>query len=173
MLCFQSSAFGMGLRSFVALPVEKEGSVWRGVVSHDKDANTNQLTANLAYGIDHKKTLLLGVPYQLSTSDDKQLGDVSVLYRQLVSQVDEPEGTRRLGLLGGMVIPTDSSRDTAFQAGAVATWFRERNEWDIDALYQFGTGDRRDAARYDLSWQHRLAPAVYPEWGIQSEWYGV
>tara|TARA_R110002072_G_scaffold299400_1_gene474830 strand:- start:732 stop:1454 length:723 start_codon:yes stop_codon:yes gene_type:complete len=172
-LCFQSSALGMGLRSFVALPVEKGGTVLRGVVSHDSETNINQLTANLAYGIDHKKTLLFGVPYRLSSSDTKQLGDFSLLYRQILSQVDDPKGTRRIGLLGGAVIPTDSSRDGAFQAGTVATWFRDKNEWDIDALYQRGTGDRQDSARYDLSWQHRLIPAVYPEWGIQSEVYGV
>ena len=172
-LCFQSSALGMGLHSFVALPVEKGGTVLRGVVSHDNESNVNQLTANLAYGIDHRKTLLFGVPYRLSSSDDKKLGDFSLLYRQVVSQIDEPKGTRRLGLLGGAVIPTDSSRDGAFQTGAVATWFRDENEWDIDALYQRGTDDRQASARYDLSWQHRLMPAVYPEWGIQSELYGV
>ena len=61
------------------------------------------------------------------------------------------EGTSRLGLLGGVVIPTDSDRDARLQAGAVATFYRQRHEWDLDALWIEGLGDANDSARYDIS----------------------
>jgi len=40
-------------------------------------------------------------------------------------------------------------------------------------LYQAGLDQRKDSGRYDLSWQYRLAPAVYPDWGIATEWNSV
>jgi hypothetical protein len=29
---------------------------------------------------------------------------------------------------------------------------------------------RPDGARYDVSWQYRMTPAEYPDWGLVSEW---
>lgn len=166
-------ACGMGLRSFVALPVEKDGAVVRLSFIHADDADTDLLVTSAAWGISASQTLLFGIPYRLSPAGDNRLGDASVLYRHLVVQQDELHGTFRLGLLGGAIIPTDNDRDAALQAGFVTTWFRKRHEVDVDALFQAGTGDRPDSGRYDISWQYRLTPAERPEWGISQEWNSV
>ncbi len=164
----------MGLRSFVALPVEKGGKVVRLQLQRNRDTNTDTFVANLAWGIDHKKTLLFGLPYRLSPGGKNQTGDLSVLYRHITWQDDTHEGSQRLGLLAGAIIPTDNDKNTAWQAGAVYTKYIGRHEWDVDALYQVGTGDRLDTGRYDLSWQYRLSPSIYPEWGSPSaEWDSV
>jgi hypothetical protein len=108
----------MGLRSFVALPVEKGGTVVRATVEHNTDADTTHAGVNVGYGINHRQTLLFGMPYRLSSGDGDRSGDVSALLRQIVLQSDTVSGTNRLGLLAGFVIPTDSDRDEAAQAGA-------------------------------------------------------
>ncbi len=159
----------MGLRSFVALPVEKEGTVVRFQLERARDADTDTFISNAAYGLNAKQTVLLGMPYRLSPAGNNRQGDVSLLFRQMVQQHDSHSGTRRLGLLAGVVAPTESDRDAAVQAGFVYTRFKDRHELDIDALYQLGTGKRNDSGRYDLSWQYRLTPAERPDWGIASE----
>ena len=169
----QPLAQGMGLRAFVALPVEKGGGVLRGTVEHTADTDSNRFMLNAAYGISHQQTLLFGVPYRLSPGGSDRLGDIGALYRHTVLQLDTPQGTDRLGLLAGVVVPTGGRRDEAAQAGAVFTHFRGRNELDLDVLYQQGFGDRANAARYDLSWQYRVRPSEYPEWGIPHESYLV
>jgi hypothetical protein len=159
----------MGLRSFVALPVEKEGSVVRLAFEHAEDSGTDILTTSVAYGISSKQTLLLGIPYRFSPSGGDRQGDLSVLYRHTVWQEDTFSGTRRLGLLGGVIIPTEDDRDSAAQAGFVFTHVKNRHEIDIDALYQVGSNNRSDSGRYDMSWQYRLSPTEYPDWGIKPE----
>jgi len=168
-----SGAWAMGLRSFVALPLEKGGTVLRLFGAYNFDSDVNVLTTNLAYGISGKQTLFLGLPYRLSPSGGNRLSDLNVLYRHVVWQMDDDVGTSRLGFLGGVVVPTDGDRDLRVQAGAVATFFRKRYEWDLDALWVQGTGNASNAARYDISWQYRLTPDTYPEWGAASEWDGV
>jgi hypothetical protein len=153
LLGLPSLASAMGLRTFVALPVEKGGKVMRFQLLSNQDTDTDTFITSLAYGIDHKQTLLMGLPYRLSPGGNDQTGDMSLLYRYIVWQDDQPTGTQRLGLLGGVIAP---------------------NEWDIDYLYQAGNGNRADTARYDVSWQHRLSPATYPDWGApDSEWDSV
>lgn len=168
-----SGAWAMGLRSFVALPLEKGGTVLRFFDEYNLDRDVNILSTNLAYGISGKQTLFFGLPYRLSPSGGDRLSDLNVLYRHIVWQVDDDIGTSRLGLLGGVVVPTDSGRDLRVQAGAVATFFRRRHEWDLDVLWVQGTGNAPNSARYDISWQYRLTPAAYPEWGAATEWDGV
>ncbi len=163
----------MGLRSFVALPVEKGGAVIRLSFEHTEDADTDILTTSTAYGINVRQTLLFGFPYRLSPAGDNRQGDLSLLYRHIIVQGDSLSGTNRLGLLGGVVIPTDDDRDLVIQAGFVFTHFKNRHEIDIDTLYQAGLDNRPDSGRYDLSWQYRLSPTEYPEWGISQEWYSV
>ncbi len=163
----------MGLRSFVALPLEKNGTVLRLMDVYNFDRETNALTTNLAYGISGKQTLFFSLPYRSSPSGPDRLGDLNLLYRHIVWQVDENDGTSRLGLLGGIVIPTDHRRDFQVQAGAVATFYRQRHEWDLDILWLQGMDNAPNAARYDVSWQYRLTPAHYPEWGQASEWDAV
>lgn len=164
------NATAMGIRAFVALPIEQGGTVLRVIDEYNTDTERHVLAANLAYGLSAKQTLFLGLPYRLSSGRGDRLGDRSVLYRQIVWQRDNQQGTSRLGLLGGAVLPTDSDRDPRIQAGAVATFFRQRYEWDLDALWIQGLGDAKDSARYDIAWQYRLSPAEHPDWGIGSEW---
>jgi len=170
LLLLTTSTLAMGIRSFVALPIEKGGTVVRLVAVHNTESNLNILNTNLAYGLSAKQTLFFGLPYRLSSGNGDDLGDFSTLYRHTVWQVDDMSGTSRLALLGGAVIPTDSNRDLRLQAGAVATFFRDRYEWDLDVLWIDGLGEAPDSARYDIAWQYRLSPARYPEWGISSEW---
>lgn len=159
----------MGLRSFVALPVEKEGSVVRFLYEHTKDANTDNLVTSAAYGLSSYQTLLLSMPYRLSPSGDDRQGDISVLYRHIIWQKDTFEGTKRLGLLGGGIVPTDGKRGSALQTGFVYTYFKEKNEIDVDVLYQEGLDNRLNTARYDISWQYRLSPIKRPTWGLSQE----
>ncbi len=163
-------ASAMGIRSFVALPIESGGTVVRLVDEHIADTEVNRLIGNLAYGISAKQTLFLGLPYRLSSGQGDRLGDLSLLYRHIVWQEDTMQGTSRMGLLGGAVLPTDSARDEHLSLGAVATFYRQRHEWDLDLLWFEGTGEAKDRARYDIAWQYRLSPAEHAEWGIGSEW---
>lgn len=169
-VAFGPASWSMGVRSFVALPIEKGGTVLRGQLERNRDAGRETAAASLAYGLSGKQTLLLGVPYRVSPGGGDRWGDVSVLYRHIVRQIDGPGRTSRLGLLGGAVLPTDGDRDAAVQAGAVATFHRGRYAWDLDVVYQPGIETRPDSARYDFSWQYRVTPAEYPDWGLASEW---
>ncbi len=167
--CLSQSLHAAGLRSFIALPVDKGGTVLRFQLEHARDSDVDKLLTGVAYGFSAKKTLLLGMPYRLSPAGKNRQGDVSVLFRQIIQQKDFLNGTGRLGLLGGAIIPTDKDRDAALQAGAVYTQYKGRYEVDLDALYQSGTASRPDAARYDVSWQYRLLPTERPDWGIAKE----
>jgi len=170
LVTLSQTSLAMGLRSFVALPVDKGGQVLRLQLQRNFDADIDRAIASLAWGISGRSTLLFGLPYRLSPGGSDQLGDLSFLYRHTVWQVDAPGTTSRLAWLGGVVIPTDNNRNAAVQAGAVATFYRGRYEWDLDVLYQAGQGNRPNSGRYDVSWQYRLTPAEYPEWGLASEW---
>lgn len=170
MTLFPSAANSMGIRSFVALPLEKGGTVLRFLGERNLDQNINVLNTNAAYGISGHQTLFFGIPYRVSPSVSNRLGDASLLYRHTTWQVDTRRGTSRLALLGGAVLPTETDRDAGIQAGAVATFYRKRYEWDIDALWQQGLDNRLNTGRYDLAWQYRLSPETFPEWGIASEW---
>ena len=168
-LSLVSNADAMGLRSFVALPVDKGSAVVRLTFEREKDIDTNTLTASAAYGIDEKRTLLLGLPYRLSPAGNNRYGDLSVLYRQIIWREDSLSGTNRFGFLGGAIVPSDKNRDAAAQVGFVFTHFKYRNEIDADIVYQAGIDNRPSSARYDLSWQHRIRPVEYPDWGIVPE----
>ena len=159
----------MGLRSFVALPIEKGGSVLRFQNIYASQSEVDLFVTSFAYGIDAKQTLLVGMPYRLKPSEGERQGDVSLLYRYMLVQDDNFEGTSRLGLLGGVIIPTFSERDYAGQAGFVYTYFRDRHEIDVDLLYKKGFDARLDSGSYDVSWQYRLFPPIRDDWGISQE----
>jgi len=159
----------MGLRVFVALPLEQGGIVLRGQNVENLSGDRNIAIANFAYGITGNQTLLLGIPYRLSPSGDNRTGDLSALYRYTALQNDFPEGSIRVGLLIGGLIPTNSHSDGAVQAGTVATFYKGRHELDFDAVYAQAFGRSPDRALYDISYQFRLAPAEYPE-TLSSEW---
>jgi hypothetical protein len=173
LLVTTNNVYGMGLRSFVALPVEKMGGVMRLSVEHNQDNDTNTLLTSAAYGLSAKQTLLLGIHYRLSPAGTNRQGDISALYRHNLWQKDSISGTNRFSVLAGATIPTKSSRDFAGQAGFVYTRFYNRHEIDIDALFKLGIDNRPDSGLYDLSWQYRLSPTEHPVWGIANEIYSI
>ena len=166
-------AGAMGIRSFVALPVDKGGWVSRFQYMRNFDSDVSTFITSGAYGLTGKDTLLFGLPYRLAPSGSNRLGDFSALYRHTLWQEDTEFSTKRLALLAGGVLATDSERDSAVQLGLVTTFFHDRNGLDIDFLYRKGLGSRIDDGRYDVSWQYRLSPLEYPEWGFTTEWYSV
>jgi hypothetical protein len=159
----------MGLRSLVALPVDKGGSVVRFTLESANKANTDYLITSAAYGISADQTLLLGLPYRIEPDGKDRTGDLSVLYRHISWREDKRDGTNRLGLLVGALLPSQTDDSSAVQAGLVFTHFKNRNEIDSDLLYRFGKNDRLDSARYDISWQYRLRPTRRPAWGLVPE----
>ena len=163
------SASSMGLRSFVALPVDLDGYVVRFSYEHLTGGDKDTFVTSAAYGFTHDKTLLFGIPYNTSSGHGDSFGDLSALYRHTILQDDFFSGTSRLALLGGAIVPSDNERDPAVQAGFVYTFFEDRHEFDVDVLYQAGIDNRPDSGRYDASWQYRLSPSLHPEWGIASE----
>ena len=171
---FINASLAMGLRSLVALPVEKGGGVLRVAILGTEESERETITTALAYGINAQQTLLMGLPYRVSSAThssqkNNRLGDMSLLYRHLVVQQDSRPGTNRFGLLAGALIPTEQDNELAIQGGFVFTHFKRRHEIDIDAVYQAGQNDRLDSGRFDLSWQYRLSPQSYPDWGIPQQ----
>lgn len=164
-----ATSYAMGLRSFVALPVDKGGTVLRLTLETEQDTDIDRLTASAAYGLSANQTILLGFPYQLSPPGNNRQGDLSALYRHVLWRQDTDSGTTRTGLLGGLIAPTESNRDSAIQLGMVYTRFIDRHELDLDLLYQSGMDNRPDSGRYDLSWQYRLSPSIRPDWGLPTE----
>lgn len=158
----------MGLRSFVALPINQGGVVTRLVIDEVPTTNNDRLTTNAAYGIDGTQAVFLAVPYRLSSGSGDRLGDVSLLYRKNFWQDIDSADSSRVGFLIGGVVPTDSDRDPLASIGLVATRIDDRHEWDADILWQQGIDDALNTLRYDLSWQYRVYPHEYPEWGLSS-----
>ena len=170
---FIANAFAMPIRSFVALPLEQGGMIFRLQDLETLNSNKNVAIANFAYGITGKQTLLFGIPYRLSPSGRNRSGDLSVLYRYTAWQKDFKDGTYRLGLLGGGLIPTTNASDGSAQGGAVATFYKGRHELDFDALWAEGFGKSPNRTQYDVSYQFRLSPAQYPDSGLVSQWNAV
>ncbi len=168
-----SQTYAMGLRSFVALPINTGGGVVRFLNDYNFDANTDVFISALAYGISPKQSLFFALPTRLNPTGARRLGDFSALYRHTLFQKDNANGTNRLGFLGGFVLPTSSTRDSAAQAGFVFTRYHNRYEIDVDALYQKGFDNRGDSGRYDVSWQYRINPKILPEWGISNQLFTV
>jgi len=174
-LCaYSANLFAMGLRSFVALPLEQGGIVLRLQDIDNLQSDRNIAIANIALGITGKQALLFGMPYRLSPSGLNRSGDISFLYRYTAWQQDYAGGSNRIGLLGGGLIPTNKTSNGGIQVGAVATFYKGRHELDVDGLW--GEGFRRkspDRAQYDISYQFRITPAEYPESGLSAEWDAV
>jgi hypothetical protein len=168
-LLASSSLNAMGLRSLVALPVDKGGTVIRFTLESANEEDRDDLATSVAYGISAQQTLLLALPYRIEPEGRDRTGDFSVLYRHISWREDSFTGTNRLGLLIGALLPSQSGNDAAAQAGLVFTHFKNRNEIDADILYRSGSDDRPDSARYDISWQYRLRPAKRPDWGLVPE----
>jgi len=78
-----------------------------------------------------------------------------------------------LGLLGGALIATNKKSDGGGQLGGVATFYRGRHEVDFDGIWGQGFGRSPSRSQYDISYQFRLTPKVYPEIGLSPELYSV
>lgn len=171
----------MGLRSLVALPLDKYGYVIRFLYVHATNSNSDNFISSAAYGLNNKQALLFSMPYKVAPSDEQVFSELSTLYRHTVIQDDFFSGTSRLALLTGAIIPISASasdpsnkhRDPAIQVGFVYTFFKNRHAFDFDTLYQAGIDSRPNSGRYDISWQYRLSPSIYPDWGIAPEIYMV
>jgi len=168
-LLYVQNVKSMGLRAFVALPIDKHGYVLRFSYEHLKSGDRDNFITSIAYGFSSYQALLIGIPYKVKPVDIDGLGDFSVLYRHIIIQNDFFSGTSRLTLLAGAIVPSDKDRNPAVQTGLVYTFFKDRYEFDIDILYQAGVDNRLDSGRYDISWQYRLSPSLYPDWGIEPE----
>ena len=107
-------------------------------------------------------------------SDEFGIADSTLLVKWRIFQDDPaPTETLRLSLVGGLQIPGDSDYtwDASNDAwdpiiGAVFSTVRGRHGFNADALWEFYTGDDRDAGasdslRYDASYLYRLSPAAY------------
>ncbi len=166
-------AYAGGLRSLVALPLEPGGIIVRlqGIGSSSPD--NISVAGTLLYGLTTRQTLILSVPYRDLETGDDGFGYVTGLYRRTVYQHDEPNATRRIAVIGGVRVPTDGDLDPQISAGLVTTIYKRRSEWDLDLVWMQGLGRSGNNARYDVSWQYRLTPAEYPEWGIPTEWQSV
>ncbi len=170
---FGHAAHAGGLRSLVALPLEPGGIITRLQVVDSSSPDNLLVSGTLLYGLTTRQTLIFNVPYRDLESGDDGFGYVTGLYRGTVYQHDEPNATRRIAVIGGIRVPTDSNLDSQISAGMVATMYRKRSEWDIDLVWMQGLGRGGNNARYDVSWQYRLTPSKYPEWGIPTEWQSV
>lgn len=170
---FGHVAHAGGLRSLVALPLEPGGIIARLQVVDSFSPDNILISGTLLYGLTTRQTLILNVPYRNLEHADDGFGYVTGLYRGTVYQHDEPNATRRIAVIGGIRVPTDGNLDTQISAGMVATMYKQRSEWDIDLVWMQGLGRGGNNARYDVSWQYRLSPPNYPEWGIPTEWQSV
>jgi len=170
-ITFSGSIFSMGIRTFVALPLEQSGMVFRLQDIGRFDSDKSVAIGNFAYGLTGKQTLFFGIPYRLTPRGKNRSGDVSALYRYTAWQKDFKDGTYRLGLLGGGLIPTNNASNGGAQGGAVTTFYQGRQELDLDALWGQGFGRSHNRARYDVAYQYRLTPSEYPESGLGPEWW--
>lgn len=162
-----------GIRSLVALPLEPGGIVGRLQLVGSSSPNNVTVAGTVIYGLTTRQALIINVPYKKLEFGDDGFEYVTALYRGMVYQRDAPNATRRIAVIGGLRLPTDSKLDPQIAAGLVATVYRQRSEWDFDLVWMEGLGRSGNNARYDVSWQYRLSPAEYPEWGIPAEWESV
>lgn len=168
-----SGVSAMGLRTFVALPVEKDGGVFRFLYDYNNDSKQRLLNVNVAYGLSSNQTFLMSIPYIYDLEGKRQLDELSFLYRNILWKDDRLSGTTRIGFLGGALLPSQDTQNTSALLGFVVTHFNERHEIDFDVLYNTGSGDKAKNVRYDLSWQYRLSPNRRPDWGLATEFNSV
>ena len=160
-----TNSYALALRSFVAMPINKNGLVLRGINAINLNNGTNNLNGEAGYGLTAKQTIFATL---IKPGLGQARGDLSLFDRIIVWQQDQKEGTNRFGLLIGPVVPMNDNTDGGVQGGGVASFYYMRNEVDIDAIWSQGFGRSPNTAQYDISWQYRIYPAVYPEWGLGS-----
>jgi hypothetical protein len=191
-----------GINTDVALPVRQGGFVLRTQVrllgadddpsSLDREVRVWVVPAVVVYGATVRTTVFGIVPYlsqrvelteggRRLTDRAEGTGDLLFLVRRTVRARDAIQRTSRLGLLGGVELPSGSdafsSHATDFLLGGVYTLQDGRHEVDADLTWKVngeGRGvDPGDEYRADLAYQFRLTPAVWPDRGSPSQVYGV
>lgn len=202
-----ASAAAAPINTDTALPVHQGELLWREQVRFLKaedatrDLEVIAVPSVLVYGFTEKFALIGIAPYLDKTfkaggveRGDSGLGDVTLLGRYQVFQLDRPGETFRAQLLGGLKFPTgkDDERDTLgrlpqpLQLGSgsydpivagVLTWQRLRWQADFDVTYKINTeaNDFRfgNTLAQDAAFQYRLWPWQLPERGVPHFVYGV
>lgn len=171
LLLYSNTAHPMALYSFVALPVETNNAVIRISDEYNDQSKINTITTSAGYGISSTQTLFMGIPTQTGVGGG--LGDISILYRHMVLQLDNFSGTNRIAALIGLIEPNATDENTKAQSGFVFTHFKNKNEIDLDVIYLPAINNNKQATRYDISWQYRLSPNNLPQWGIGKQIYSV
>ena len=190
-----------------ALPVHRGEILWREQVrflkaqATGRDLEVVAVPSVRVYGFTEKFALIGIAPYldkrlEMSGMErgDRGLGDVTLLARHQVWQVDRPGETIRAQLLGGLKLPTgrDDERDSIgrlpqpLQLGsgsydpivaAVFSWQRLRWQADFDVVYKTNTeanGFRfGNTVAHDAAFQYRVWPRSLSGSGVPSFVYGV
>ena len=179
-------ASGQGINTNVALAVAEGEGIWRSQLrwtrarddpsSLDRESDVLVSSQILLYGITPRLTALGILPILLheevevdgdAAGRDPTAGDLTLLARYIVLRDDyAPLSTRRLGLLGGMKVPSGPDRfgTPSFDPilGLVGSWAADRHELDADLLFTVTTERRGvetgDRLRYDLAYRYRLWP---------------
>lgn len=201
------SASAAPINTDTALPVHKGELLWREQLRFLKaedsarDLEVIAVPSVLVYGFTEKFALIGIAPYLDKNfkaggveRGDHGLGDVTLLGRYQVFQLDRPGETFRSQLLGGLKFPTgkDDERDILgrlphpLQLGSgsydpivagVFTWQRLRWQADFDVAYRINTeaNDFRfgNTLAHDAAFQYRLSPWTLPEQGVPHFVYGV
>lgn len=202
-----ASAAAAPINTDTALPVHQGELLWREQVRFLKaedatrDLEVIAVPSVLVYGFTEKFALIGIAPYLDKTfkaggveRGDHGLGDVTLLGRYQVFQLDRPGETFRAQLLGGLKLPTgeDDERDTLgrlpqpLQLGSgsydpivagVFTWQRLRWQTDFDVVYKINTKANDfqfgNTLSHDAAFQYRLWPWRLPERGVPHFVYGV
>lgn len=196
------TAEAAGINTDVALPVHQGGFVFRSQLRYQRLANDPTVLGRettvwaaplvVVYGVTSRTTVIGALPYifESSTSnpagapvEDQRSGlaDLRLLIRQTVFVRDGVQRTSRLGLLGGIEIPSGSegfsSNTTQYLLGGVYTLQHGRHELDVDNVWKLnGEADGVDAGdeyQADAAYQLRVAPWNWPESGAPAQVYGV
>lgn len=166
------------INTSVALPVATGNAVFRLQSKFFKsDSDRHLFVAAVAYGLSRRTTLIVS-SLGVSKGPTKGMGDSSILVRQTVLQFDAPLYTSRLGLLGGVKLPTGvdevTTNSTDWRAGGVYTMQSDQHEFDSSVIFHVNTtgsgikmGDR---ILHDLAYQIRISPWHLPETGVPSQW---
>ncbi len=167
-LFFSPSILALAIRSFVAMPIEQGGIVFRAQDFINTKTDMNNVVGDIGYGIANKHAIFLRYPEMINAVSGMPTQDVSLLYRYTFLQKDNTNTTFRIALLSGGFVPTNSGSDGGLKGGFVTSYFKGRNEFDGDVLYDGAFGSAKNYGNYDLSWQYRIYPAKYSEWGLGS-----
>ena len=107
--------------------------------------------------------------------------DFTFLLRQTVYARDAVQRTSRLGVLGGLEIPSGaedlSSHSTDFLLGGVYTLQTGRHEFDSDLLYKVNTEardlDLGEELRFNAAYELRVSPWQWPQRGTPPQLFAV